>query len=397
MNFGFPGMFNNFNMVNPRLQAINQLKAIKKNKQAVIEVQEKTNHLEKEKQKLIHERDNTNLKNTYDHNQENRIRNEVITKTKSLLLTQAKPRKIIWFFRILLLVLTFTGVLAYLLVALPTISVVFDVLSVVKLFIVYMLLLSILIWITDSKYDSLKANRGKSLFKTFGIIFIIYIIAYCIYVFGALSLSPVIAPFPAQLPFWLLSFIMQISLCMIEIASYRRCSKNVYYYQIQMLGMIRKAKENDCSAQAQYQKDNTAFRQRRYAEYSPKISQKDAEIAANQLAIAYIPTTCPEYNIHPYLKEKSISYISILIDLIEEGKADSVKEAMNLQSELSYRADIHFQNEMNKLRQEKFLQDLAYEQKQANIKLENEANLTRKAEEKKAEELEKIRRQLEDN
>ena len=74
MNFGFPGMFNNFNMVNPRLQAINQLKAIKKNKQAVIEVQEKINHLEKEKQKLIHERDNTNLKNTYDHNQENRIR-----------------------------------------------------------------------------------------------------------------------------------------------------------------------------------------------------------------------------------------------------------------------------------------------------------------------------------
>ena len=57
----------------------------------------------------------------------------------------------------------------------------------------------------------------------------------------------------------------------------------------------------------------------------------------------------------------------------------------------------NFRREEERQKREQFEEQLIQEQRNANRKLENEARLTREAEEKKADELEKIRRKLEED
>lgn len=364
--------------------AITQLNAIYQNKKRIQEEQDKIKKIEKQQDELYELANDYSLVDKGDYNHKKRAEAEANKAIGALEWNYSIILKSAWILRILFLVGS-----AVLGIIIPINSPNFELpketgggifvgsicLSIIAMF-----------FFVAIRFPFISQNKNRW-----------YIILAWIplFFYGPVCLLSIISEDLAEAEIVYIPFLaINILIAIFEFVFYQIKNFKQKKYRISSIELIQNAEREDQKARRAYERANNEYKEKRRQEYLPQIEAKDREIDHVKRNIIAIDQSCLEYMVHPYLREKDISYISALLRLLNEGRADSVKEAMNLQSEIDHRDRMHYQAVMNNVRQEKFQQDLAYEQKQANERFENEARRIRRAEEEKVEQLKELNRKF---
>ena len=143
--------------------------------------------------------------------------------------------------------------------------------------------------------------------------------------------------------------------------------------------VLEKARKEDLAAQAEYDAQNKAYAEKHVAHYRALLAQKEQELATRRAAFSSVSV---------FQTSGGSAYLARLIRLMEEGRANTVTDAINIaHNEDSQRA----QREIDRMHREA----REREADAARAEFENQLNLIRAEERRKADELERIRRDLE--
>ena len=410
MNFFNPyGVFG-YGMT-PQQQTLSQLKAIQRHKQSVVDAQNKVSRLEKEKANLISERDGYSLKNTHDVSKEKRANEEKNENIREIWATMDRAentsRKLargtmIASFLLAVATLVVTLVLPYysteewakielamgpLLVS-PFLGIG-----------VYLLFYHVMDRIRIARTYETRSEPDPSSLKAALITSIVAGVFYLVH--GGILLEEigdflfVVKPLVIQAPIWGLALMVKMISSIVLKCVYRRCDRRERDYVWAKEKEIAAAAESDKRESEAYARENADWKARRRTSFAPKIAEKEKEIESAKMALRQIPRPT-EYQLYPFLEKESVDYIDALVGLVENGRADTVKEAVNLQRQIvDERIRVWEARERAK--------ELSKQQQLANDRLEEHARRTRAAEEERAEaakraadELERIRKEMED-
>ena len=398
MNFGFgyPGMFG---MVNSREQTLAHLKAIRSHKQSVANAKAKVERLEKEEHALINERDGYHLKNTHDTSHASRVQAQITQSVKDIWKTMRKAE--VWAnvvsALITLVAITFVALLfcthfTYLSQEIASNRLdLFIILLIVNGLLglhIYFLITFIITNISIARtYDRYKPH--DSVFRVFCKVgsFVVIPLTVNFVMFWLLTETTfvnAINPLLIQIPVWSCVLVVRMVFMIVNKCVYRKCDRRERDYKWKMNKELNLATETDSQEQAAYAKENEAWLAKRKSSYAPKIAAKQKEIAEAKAALRQHPG-CAVYQLYPFLENDSIDYISALIDLVEGGRADTVKEAVNLQSQIVDKRISDYE-----ARQERLARQKAADAQAAAL-LSAEQERARQAK-RAADELEKIRR-----
>ena len=387
-------------MVNPREQAISHLRAIVAHKESVVEAENRIERLEKEKQAIIAERDRYRLKNTRDVSSANRVQKDLDEGVQELWQKLRRTERISRIVNSIFSIVTILCIVLYMINGGYMQQGYFaGVLLVAECFALYTTIYSLFAWISEARtYKEHKEGAvGRKYLKySFWIFAIAFLPVFFISRSAEWTLLGVLTFFAHQIPIMMCGLSAKMVMAIIVKCSYRKCTAQEKMLRWRKKKEMEKASENDQSEQAKYEKENATWLAQRRLEYAPKIADKEREIEAARTALKQIPSPVA-YQLYPFFeKESGIGYIKAVLGHLERGKADTVKEAMAIQDRIN---DDISRRTMEDIRR----QARQREEDAAIERLQAEARRTRAAEEERAEaakkaadELERIRKEMED-
>ena len=399
MYFFNPFLFG-FAPVSPREQTLASLKSILRYEQNVDNAKKRIERLEKERQSIINERDGRRLKNTHDVSSEKRAKQELKDGVEQIWKKVNKTNEALGWVDFLVVALMFTCMIFYLIdTGILARGYFPGVLVAIECVLLYWVVYGLFDWLCQVRTYTEKRKDKKSMnaeFVTGCVFFLIaFLPVYWISKTADWTFLGILSFFLSQTPLMLCGISIKLITAIIVKLVYRKCDLLERCYVYKKNKEVAEAAEQDEQGRLAYQKEKSAWLAQRQASYAPKIAAKEKEIAEAKNALNQIPV-CAEYMTYPFLKNSGIGYISALIDLVERGKADTVKEAMNMQDQINDR--LHKET-MDKLRRQAFesqinegLDALKNDYRRTRAAAEEYASAAQKA----ADELERIRKQVED-